>query len=116
MYTIKYLERNGFGTDVSKIYKDEPFQDMTIFNLCSTLGVEALLGNTLFHIGKQTIEIVLTGNRGDEGIRELNNSAMQIVDIAVKELPEMSLMEKAFYSHFIYDYNKNGFVLPHIVR
>lgn len=120
MYKITISEKDGRifpdgdpdGRDENYLYD---YEDSHIADLASTLGVNAVIGDSVFTLGDSnvTIKIEFTGKQGDPGMKEFEKYVKDLIEYIKTALPLMSEDYHIFYNHFIIDYEKNGLQMPH---
>lgn len=120
MYKITISEKVGRvfpdddpdGRDENYLHN---YEDSHIADLASTLGVNAVIGDSVFTLGdsKITIKIEFTGKQGNPGMREFEKYVKDLIEYMKTALPLMSGDYRSFYDHFIKDYEKNGLQMPH---
>lgn len=90
------------------------YQDSHIADLISTLGVNAMMGQTEYEIGDSGIYITAepTGHTGDPGIEDFKAASSEFLRLVKQALPKMGPEYQKLYTHFLDDYQKEGVCMP----
>lgn len=90
------------------------YQNSDISSLISTIGIEAMIGQSIREIGDSGIyvSILQTKKRGEEGINQLRDYTSSFISIIQEALPKMSKKYAEFYQHFLNDFQTNGLHMP----
>ena len=104
---------------VATIYPDEEFvndfSDSDYGSFLSTPGVDLLIyGNCIKRLGDSDVfvEISSTNKKGEAGMEDFKQYAMDFLVIIKDAIPKMSEKYSAFYQYFVDDFNKNGLSMP----
>lgn len=110
-----YVQKIDGFVSAKRVMDMEGFDEyMTcgIGDLCSTLVISAVCGESIYKVGNQAIRIRITDDRGRQGMSLFLTSVADFVEIARSELVNMEYAEKEFFTYFIKDYEMNGVVMP----
>lgn len=119
MYKISLTDANGRqfpdkrknGPDEDYLYD---YEDSHIADLASMLGVNAMIGTSVFTLGNSNVAVKIecTGKKESEGRREFEQYVKDLIGFIQDALPSMDENYYDFFHHFVEDFEKNGLKMP----
>lgn len=119
---VKITETTATKAPWATVYPNEEFladyKDNDFASFASTLQIEAMVGNAYRRLGDSDVVVYVeeTYHAQELGMEEFKEACKVLYEAAKKALPDMADRYKAFYQHFIDDFDANGLVMPMVER